>query len=142
MQPEGNPVCLADSGPGESTRFRLAGHRHFGRLVEEAVQRGGHQAWGDCVMILATTALRISEWPDCKWATWTSFVGLLALRRQTYPGRVGLVTKETKVRRRRQVPIIEPLRATRERLTVVSDASLSDELVSRCGSGTRQQRPR
>jgi integrase len=31
------------------------------RLVEEAVQRGGHQAWGDCVMILATTALRISE---------------------------------------------------------------------------------
>ena len=45
----------------ESSRFRLAGRAHVGRLVEEAVRRGGHQAWGDCVMILATTALRISE---------------------------------------------------------------------------------
>ena len=35
-----------------------------------------------------------------------------------YPGRGGLVTKETKGRRRRPVPIIEPLRATLERLTV------------------------
>ncbi len=46
------------------------------------------------------------------------FRGLLALRRQTCPGCGGLVTKETKGRRRRPVPTIEPLRATRERLTV------------------------
>ena len=38
-------------------------------------------------------------------------------RRQTYPGRGGLVTKETKGRRRRSVPIIEPLRDTLTRLT-------------------------
>jgi integrase len=44
--------------------------------------------------------------------------GLLAVRRQTYPGRGGLVTEETKGRRRRPVPIIEPLRATLEPLTV------------------------
>jgi protein phosphatase len=28
------------------------------RLVEEAAPRGGQQAWDDCVMILATTALQ------------------------------------------------------------------------------------
>jgi integrase len=44
--------------------------------------------------------------------------GLLTVRRQTYPDRGGLVTKETKGRRRRSVPIIEPLRATLVRLTV------------------------
>jgi integrase len=42
--------------------------------------------------------------------------GLLTVRKQTYPGR--LITKETKGGRRRPVPIIEPLRATLERLTV------------------------
>ena len=40
------------------------------------------------------------------------------MRRQTYPGRGGLITKETKGPRRRPVPIIEPLRATLDRLTV------------------------
>ena len=50
--------------------------------------------------------------------TSTSLHGLLTVRRQTYPGRGGLVTKETKGRRRRPVPIIEPLRATLDRLTV------------------------
>jgi hypothetical protein len=37
---------------------------------------------------------------------------------QTYPGRGGLVTKQTKGRRRRTVPVIEPLRPTLARLTV------------------------
>ncbi len=44
--------------------------------------------------------------------------GLLQAARQTYPGRGGLVTKATKGRRRRTVPIIEPLRPTLARLTV------------------------
>jgi hypothetical protein len=39
------------------------------------------------------------------------------VNRQTYPGRGGLVTKETKGRRRLAVPIIDPLRPTVERLT-------------------------
>jgi hypothetical protein len=44
--------------------------------------------------------------------------GLLTVRRQTSPGRGGLATKETKGRQRHPMPIIEPLRATLERLTV------------------------
>ena len=87
-------------------------------MVEEAVQRGGHRVWGDCVMILATTALRISEVAGLQVGDVDLPHGLWTVRRQTYPGRGGLVTKETKGRRRRPVPIIEPLRATRERLTV------------------------
>jgi integrase len=87
------------------------------RLVEEAVHRGGHQALGDCVMILATTALRISEVAGLQVGDVDLPHGLLNVRRQTYPGRGGLVTKETKSRRRRTVPIIEPLRPTLERLT-------------------------
>jgi len=43
--------------------------------------------------------------------------GLLHVNRQIYPGRGGLVTKTTKGRRRRVVPIIDPLRPTLERLT-------------------------
>jgi hypothetical protein len=43
--------------------------RTLSRLVDGAVERGGHQAWGDCVMILATTALRISEVAGWKWVT-------------------------------------------------------------------------
>ena len=90
------------------------------------MQRGGHQAWGDCVMILATTALRISEVAGLQVGDVDLPRGLLTVRRQTYPGRGGLITKETKGRRRRPVPIIEPLRATLERLTVgrASDARL------------------
>jgi integrase len=66
------------------------------QLVDGAVLRGGHQAWGDCVMILATTALRISEVAGLEVGDVDLARGLLNVRRQTYPGRVGLVTKETK----------------------------------------------
>ena len=68
-------------------------------------------------MILATTALRISEVAGLQVGDVDLPRGLLTVRRQTYPGRGGLITKETKGRRRRPVPIIEPLRATLERLT-------------------------
>jgi integrase len=68
-------------------------------------------------MILATTALRISEVAGLQVGDVDLPHGLLTVRRQTYPGRGGLVTKETKGRGRRPVPIIEPLRATLERLT-------------------------
>jgi integrase len=52
------------------------------RLVEEAVQRRGHQAWGDCVMILATTALRISEVAGLQVGDVDLPHGLLTVRRQ------------------------------------------------------------
>jgi integrase len=43
--------------------------------------------------------------------------GMIHVFWQTYPGRGGLVTKGTKGRRRRTVPIIDPLRPTLVRLT-------------------------
>jgi integrase len=109
------PPIEAQESPRD---FALPDVGTLSRLVEEAVQRGGHQACGDCVTILATTALRISEVAGLQVCDVDLLRGRLAVRRQTYPGRGGLVTKETKGRRRRPVPIIDPLRATLERLTV------------------------
>ena len=75
-------------------------------------------------MIMATTALRISGVAGLQVGDVDLLHGLLTVRRQTYPRRGGLVTKETKGRRRRTVPIIEPLRPTLARLTVGRDAHL------------------
>jgi integrase len=87
------------------------------RLVLGAIEAGGHQSWGDVVTILATTALRISEVAGLRVGDIDLSRGLLYVLRQTYPGRGGLVTKETKGRRRRTVPVIDPLRPTLVRLT-------------------------
>jgi integrase len=87
------------------------------QLVAAVVEAGGHQCWGDMVTVLATTALRISEVAGLRVGDIDLGRGLLHVFRQTYPGRGGLVTKETKGRRRRTVPIIDPLRPTLVRLT-------------------------
>jgi integrase len=87
------------------------------RLVTGVVAAGKHQSYGDMVTILATTALRISEVSGLQVGDVDLDSGLLTVSRQTYPGRGGLVTKQTKGRRRRAVPIIDPLRPTLERLT-------------------------
>lgn len=68
--------------------------------------------------ILATTALRISEVSGLRVGDVDLDRGLLQVSRQTYPGRGGLVTKQTKGRRRRIVPVIDPLMPTLARLTV------------------------
>ena len=104
------------ASPESPRDFALPDVRALRQLVDGAVLRGGHQAWGDCVMILATTALRISEVAGLEVGDVDLARGLLTVRRQTYPGRGGLVTKETKGRRRRSVPIIDPLRETLTRL--------------------------
>jgi integrase len=62
------------------------------------------------VTILATTALRISEVSGLRVGDVNLGPGPLHVFRQTYPGRGGLVTKQTKGRRRRTVPIIDLLR--------------------------------
>lgn len=87
------------------------------RLTAAVVAAGGHQCWGDVVTVLATTALRISESAGLVTSDVDLGRGILHVNRQTYPGRGGLVTKTTKGRRRRAVPIIDPLRPTLERLT-------------------------
>lgn len=91
------------------------------RLVAAVVEAGNHQVWGDAVTLLATTGLRISEVAGLRVGDVDLDRGLLLVARQTYPGRGGLVTKETKGRRRRTVPIIEPLREPLVRLTTSRD---------------------
>jgi integrase len=83
------------------------------RLVARVIEAGRHPAYGDVVTILATTALRISEVAGLQVGDVDLGRGLLHVSRQTYPGRGGLVTKQTKGRRRRTVPVIEPLRHPR-----------------------------
>lgn len=68
------------------------------------------------MIILATTALRIAEVSGLRVGDVDLDRWLLHVVRQTYRGRGGLVTKETKGRRRRTVPVIDPLRPTLERL--------------------------
>jgi integrase len=86
-------------------------------LVRAVVEQGNHQCWGDVVTLLATTAMRISEVSGLLVGDVDLKAGLIHVERQTYPGRGGLITKATKGRRRRIVPIIDPLRPTLERLT-------------------------
>jgi integrase len=88
------------------------------RLVAGVIESGGHAAYGDVVTLLATTAMRISEVAGLRVGDVDLEIGLSQVVRQTYPGRGGLVTKTTKGRRRRAVPVIEPLRPTLARLTV------------------------
>jgi integrase len=126
-------------------------------LVVEVVARGRHQCWGDMVTLLATTAMRISEVSGLVVGDVDLDAGLMDVGRQTYPGRGGLITKTTKGRRRRVVPIIEQLRPTLARLVdgrsagerlltgpkggVITTATLRDatgwdELVESLGQGS------
>jgi integrase len=106
------------SEPASPRELALPNVATLDGLVGAVVETGGHQCWGDMVTILATTALRISEVSGLRVGDVDLGRGLLHVFRQTYPGRGGLVTKETKGRGRRTVPIIDPLRPTLVRLTV------------------------
>lgn len=64
----------------------------------------------------ATTAMRISEVSGLTVGDVDLAGGIIRVQRQTYPGRGGLVTKATKGRRKRTIPIIDPLRPTLESL--------------------------
>lgn len=70
------------------------------RLVESVDAAGRHDAYGDTVTVLATTALRISEVAGLRVGDIALAHGLIHVVRQTYPGRGGLVTKQTKGRRK------------------------------------------
>jgi integrase len=87
------------------------------KLVDAVVDAGGHQCWGDMVLLLATTGMRISEVSGLVIGDVDLKAGLIYVRRQRYPGRGGLIIKPTKGRRNRVVPIIGPGRETLERLT-------------------------
>lgn len=76
-----------------------------------------HQSYSDFVMLCALLASRGSEVAglqvgDVDWDT-----NIVTIRRQTYPGSGGLVTKQTKGREARPVPILQALAPVLERLT-------------------------
>ncbi|WP_447947380.1 tyrosine-type recombinase/integrase [Microbacterium lacticum] len=76
-----------------------------------------HQSYSDFVMLCALLASRGSEIAglrvgDVSWDT-----NIVTIERQTYPGSGGLVTKQTKGRAARPVPILNALKPVLERLT-------------------------
>jgi integrase len=76
-----------------------------------------HQRYADHVLISALLAARSSEVAGLVVGDidWTSKV--VTIQRQCFPGSGGLTIKQTKSRRGRRVPIIEPLEPTLRRLT-------------------------
>ena len=76
-----------------------------------------HQSYSDFVLLSALLASRGSEIAglrvgDVNWDT-----NIVTIERQTYPGSGGLVTKQTKGRAARPVPILNALKPVLERLT-------------------------
>ena len=76
-----------------------------------------HQSYSDYVMLAALLAARSSEVSGLQAGDVQLEKNLVAIRRQIFPGKGGLVTKATKSRKERRVPILDPLRPVLERLT-------------------------
>jgi len=87
-----------------------------------------HQSYSDHVMLAALLAARGSEVSGLRAGDvdWTNRV--VVIERQLYPGYGGLVTKETKGRRARYVPILDALEPVLQRLT---DGKQADEPLLR-----------
>jgi integrase len=76
-----------------------------------------HQSYSDFVMLAALLAARSSEVSGLQVGDVRFENNLIVIRRQIFPGKGGLVTKATKNRKERRVPILDPLRPVLERLT-------------------------
>lgn len=75
-----------------------------------------HHSYSDFVMLAALLAARSSEVSGLQAGDVRFDKNLVVIARQTYPGKGGLVTKQTKSRKERRVPILDPLRPILERL--------------------------
>lgn len=76
-----------------------------------------HQSYSDFVMLAALLAARSSEVSGLQVGDVRFEKNLVVIRRQIFPGKGGLITKATKNRKERRVPILDPLRPVLERLT-------------------------
>lgn len=76
-----------------------------------------HQSYSDFVMLCALLAARGSEISGLQVGDINWDQRIVTIRRQTYPGAGGLVTKQTKGRDIRHVPILQALTPVLERLT-------------------------
>lgn len=74
------------------------------------------QPYSDFVMLAALLAARSSEVSGLQVGDVRFEKNLVVIARQIFPGKGGLVTKPTKSRKERRVPILEPLRPVLERL--------------------------
>lgn len=79
-----------------------------GALVERSA--GRYQGWGDAVIFEASTAARIGEVSGCLVRDINTDEWIWTARRQTTPSPGGLVDKNTKGKRAREVPLIDPIR--------------------------------
>jgi integrase len=80
-----------------------------------------HQSYSDFVMLAALLAARSSEVSGLQVGDVHLDANIVVIARQTFPGKGGLVTKQTKSRKERRVPILDPLRPILERLTTGKD---------------------
>ncbi|HEY0258654.1 MAG TPA: site-specific integrase [Lacisediminihabitans sp.] len=82
-----------------------------------------HQSYADHVMLCAFLAARGAEVSGLRVgdADWGS--GTVLIERQSYPGAGGIVTKPTKSRRPRRVPIVQLIEPTPHRLTAQRPAT-------------------
>ena len=76
-----------------------------------------HQSYSDFVMLAALLAARSSEVSGLRVGDVLFDKNLIVIRRQIFPGKGGLITKATKNRKERRVPILDALRPVLERLT-------------------------
>lgn len=77
-----------------------------------------HQSYSDFVMLCALLASRGSEVAGLQVGDVDWDQRIVTIRRQTFPGSGGLVTKQTKGREVRHVPILQPLEPVLRRLTI------------------------
>jgi len=80
-------------------------------LADALVARstGRYQGWGDAVIFEACTAARISEVSGCRVRDIDTEEWIWTVRRQTTPCPGGLVDKNTKGKRARDVPLIDAI---------------------------------
>ena len=81
-------------------------------LADALVTRslGRYQGWGDAVIFEACTAARIGEVSGCLVRDLNTEEWIWTVRRQTTPSPGGLVDKNTKGKRAREVPLIDAIR--------------------------------
>jgi integrase len=82
-------------------------------LVTRSADR--YQGWGDAVIFEACTAARIGEVSGCLVRDIDTKEWIWTVRRQTTPSPGGLADKNTKGKRAREVPLIDPIRDLVER---------------------------
>ena len=103
--------------PAEAASPRAHAIPDMGTLTKLAEACGKiHQSYSDFVILAALLAARSSEVSGLQAGEVRFDKNIVVIARQTYPGKGGLITKQTKGRRERRVPILDPLRPILERL--------------------------